>query len=259
MKIKNRLIYAVLVFFLVCDVAFVVLLRRVSPFTLRASSFTFELGTEVPEDLDTYVIASDRVDSDMTLDLSQVKNKVGTYEASVTYIGDTETFTIVIQDTTKPKVTLLDTTITVDVGKTITPDDVVASVDDASDTTLYFETDDGREEKLTFSKAGTTIVKVLAADSEGNESAPQRVRIIASKTGASPIISGTEDVTIAQDSDFDEMEGVSCLDEEDGVLTKKITVIGSVDTSVADTYTLIYRVKDSDGNTDVKTRKVTVQ
>lgn len=48
---------------------------------------------------------------------------------------------------------------------------------------------------------------------------------------------------------FDPMTGVSAIDTEDGVLTNKIIVTGTVDVNTVGVYPISYSVTDSDGNT----------
>ena len=58
---------------------------------------------------------------------------------------------------------------------------------------------------------------------------------------------------------FDPKAGAAASDEEDGDLTDKITVEGSVDTSKEGEYTLVYSVTNSRGKTATFTRTVTVR
>jgi ABC-type oligopeptide transport system substrate-binding subunit len=73
-----------------------------------------------------------------------------------------------------------------------------------------------------------------------------------------PTISGVEDVSLFIGNAFDQLEGVSATDEEDGNLTSSITVSGSVDLTVPGSYTLTYNVTDTDGSTTTVTRTVVV-
>ena len=77
--------------------------------------------------------------------------------------------------------------------------------------------------------------------------------------GEHPVINGAEDKTIKVGESFDERAGVTAYDEEDGNLTNKIVINGSVNTNKAGEYTLTYKVTDSDGNTTTATRKITVK
>lgn len=78
-------------------------------------------------------------------------------------------------------------------------------------------------------------------------------------TNSKPVLSGVDNVTITVGDNFDKMAGVSATDKEDGTITSKITVSGSVNTSVAGSYTLTYSVTDSAGATTTKDRVVTVK
>ncbi|WEV52875.1 immunoglobulin-like domain-containing protein [Bifidobacterium sp. ESL0704] len=73
-----------------------------------------------------------------------------------------------------------------------------------------------------------------------------------------PVISGARDTTVAFGTIFNAKAGVSASDAEDGDLTSRIQVSGTVDTSHAGVYTLTYTVTDSAGATATATRKVTV-
>ena len=75
-----------------------------------------------------------------------------------------------------------------------------------------------------------------------------------------PVIKVTSSIdTIIVGSDFNPLAGVSAYDKEDGDLTSAIKVLGSVDTSKAGEYKLIYTVEDKDGNISTFTRIVVVK
>ncbi|MGL4762073.1 MAG: immunoglobulin-like domain-containing protein [Sarcina sp.] len=73
-----------------------------------------------------------------------------------------------------------------------------------------------------------------------------------------PVISGIEDKEIKVGDKFDAMTGVKANDKEDGDLTSKVKVSGSVDANKAGKYTLTYKVTDSDNATTTETRAITV-
>ncbi|WP_197914086.1 glycosyl hydrolase family 18 protein [Listeria sp. PSOL-1] len=73
-----------------------------------------------------------------------------------------------------------------------------------------------------------------------------------------PVLSGVQDKTIYINDSFDPLAGVTAADKEDGDLTSKIKVDGSVNTKEAGVYTLVYTVSDSEGATTKATRKITV-
>ncbi len=74
-----------------------------------------------------------------------------------------------------------------------------------------------------------------------------------------PIFVGLDDVTITVGEEFDARANVSATDAEDGDLTAAIIISGSVDPMTTGVYELTYRVTDSDGNTTIATRNVTVE
>ncbi|MDO5602837.1 MAG: glycosyl hydrolase family 18 protein, partial [Oscillospiraceae bacterium] len=76
---------------------------------------------------------------------------------------------------------------------------------------------------------------------------------------AAPVLSGVKNQSIRVGASFDPMAGVTALDKEDGDLTDKITVSGSVDTSKAGSYTLTYSVTDSQGKETAAKAVITVE
>lgn len=73
-----------------------------------------------------------------------------------------------------------------------------------------------------------------------------------------PTLNGITDKTIKIGDKFDVLEGVTATDKEDGNITDKIKVSGTVDTSKAGTYKLVYEVTDSKGATTSKERTIIV-
>ncbi|MGV2939603.1 carbohydrate binding domain-containing protein [Mesobacillus sp. LC4] len=73
-----------------------------------------------------------------------------------------------------------------------------------------------------------------------------------------PVISGAEDQTVKLGDAFDPLYGVKATDNADGDVTSSIIVNGTVNTSVAGSYTLTYISTDSSGNTAKVERKITV-
>ena len=78
-------------------------------------------------------------------------------------------------------------------------------------------------------------------------------------TNQVPVFYGIDDQTITKGDSFDPLAGVTALDKEDGDLTSKINVKGTVDTEKAGEYTLTYSVTDSDNNHVSENRTITVQ
>ncbi|MGD9910121.1 MAG: extracellular solute-binding protein [Candidatus Izemoplasmatales bacterium] len=73
-----------------------------------------------------------------------------------------------------------------------------------------------------------------------------------------PTLSGVENTTINLNDTFDPLDGVHAVDVEDGDITDKIVVNGSVNTATAGVYTLVYIIEDLDGHETRATRTITV-
>ena len=74
-----------------------------------------------------------------------------------------------------------------------------------------------------------------------------------------PVLSGVDDVTMEQDSEFEPLAGVSATDDVDGDVTDAVKVSGSVDAAKPGEYVLTYTVSDKTGNTATAERMVTVK
>lgn len=113
-------------------------------------------------------------------------------------------------------------------------------------------------------KVGDTV-SAIGLGSMDPEGARLRVRntgeiilIPSEETNEKPVINGAENITIKVGDSFDPKSGVIATDKEDGDITSKIVITGSVDTSKAGEYVLTYSITDSFGNNTTMTRKVTV-
>lgn len=82
--------------------------------------------------------------------------------------------------------------------------------------------------------------------------------IINPKSNTKPVIKGASNKTIYVGQKIDAKKGISASDKEDGNLTSKIKVSGSVNTKKAANYYVTYSVTDSDHNTVSKKVKITV-
>ena len=262
MKIKNRIIIIVLLFFMVTVAFLTYIAATMTIFSLKKDVFIFEYGTQIPTEVDYYVNASKRVSQSVVLNLKNVENKVGTYKATASYLDEELHFTIKIVDNTKPKVTLKQVVFRVTKGAQLYAKDTIGHIEDASLTNVYFQSADDSKDLTKYKrykKYGTYIERVVVIDNNGNESAPLRVKIVVVRNTEPPVIKGINNIKIAVNSSFDPLSGVSAYDAVDGDITKKIEVIGSVDTSHPAVYTLRYRVVDSSENETIKTRKVIVE
>ena len=77
-------------------------------------------------------------------------------------------------------------------------------------------------------------------------------------TNTAPVLNGVSDVTIKKGQVYNPLAGITATDKEDGDLTSKIKVQGTVDTSKVGSYTLTYTVADSTGLTATQTAIVKV-
>ena len=96
----------------------------------------------------------------------------------------------------------------------------------------------------------TTVSRIITVE---EESAPEP------EVNTAPMLNGVVNMTITLGTAFDALAGVSATDKEDGDVTDKIQVSGSVDTNVEGAYTLTYTVADSQGLTTTATRVITVK
>lgn len=111
------------------------------------------------------------------------------------------------------------------------------------------------------SKVGKYTLTYTVADKEGLTATVERIVEVVAETpdtNTAPIISGVSNKTIEVNKKFDPKAGITASDKEDGDLTNKISIDGTVDTSKAGTYTLVYKVKDSKGLETTATSIVTV-
>ncbi len=110
---------------------------------------------------------------------------------------------------------------------------------------------------VTTTKVGTYILTYKVSDVYGNTTTVTRKVTV--RSNEKPVISDVKDTTIKVGDKFNTKTGITAKDKEDGSLTSKIKISGSVDTTKVGIYKLTYKVSDSDGNTKTVTRKVTVK
>ena len=81
------------------------------------------------------------------------------------------------------------------------------------------------------------------------------------KTGYEPVITlpDSSDNAVQEGAEFDPMAGVTAVDYQGNDITDRVTVTGSVDTSVPGTYELTYDVTDEEGNAATAVRIIRVK
>ncbi|MGG4196544.1 immunoglobulin-like domain-containing protein, partial [Paenibacillus jamilae] len=95
-------------------------------------------------------------------------------------------------------------------------------------------------------------------NSQGQQAVAERTITVAEKINHKPVIHGAADKTILVGDHFDPREGVTATDEEDGDLTDRIVIEGTVDSSTPGTYKLVYTVEDNQGLQASTERNITV-
>lgn len=92
-----------------------------------------------------------------------------------------------------------------------------------------------------------------------NVTKTRRVKVVEAPESLTTIhLNEGKNITIKKGSQYEE-KGYSAIDFIDGDLTSSVKVSGSVDTSKAGIYRLVYSVTNSKGITTVETRVVTVE
>lgn len=261
-KWRNKLITVILLLFIFLELFSIFKITTMATFELKQTVFTYELGQEVSQNIDDYVVCPDRIKKSLTLNLKRVNlNKVGNYNASIEYAGRDYDFKIKIVDTKKPTVKLKKLVYYVNPNQPLYAKKTVAEVNDASLTQIYFLKKENSEElakEKTYEKVGTYIERVVVRDEQGNTSFPMRIKVIVANDLVVPVIKGAEDKVIHLGDNFNAREGVTAYDNEDGDLTNKIVVTGKVQTNTVGRYSLTYTVTDGSKNMAKVTRVVEV-
>src|SRR5256885_2801117 len=224
---------------------------------------------------DAGATASDNVDGNITSSIV-VSNPVNTSVAgtyTVTYnvndtagnaaIQVTRTVNVVNNlppDTTPPLITLRGSNlVTVQLGSTYIDAGAKASDPDDGNLTSYII----KSNPVNTSVVGTYTVTYNVKDTVGN-AAIQVTRTVNVVNNIPPdttppviTLRGSNPVTVQVGSTYADA-GATASDNLDGNITPSIVVSNPVNTSVAGTYTIIYKVKDLAGNSGQATRTVKV-
>ena len=173
----------------------------------------------------------------------------GVYTISSTSGGKTMTCTVTVQDTRAPE--LLVQNFRVKPGNSCSVEDFVVSADDASgDVELRMVTEPDVD------TLGIQTVVIEAQDRYGNV-ARQETLLAVTKDHKAPDIVGMFSMTLEKNSDFDFMEGVRAIDNQDENCTITVDVSG-INMSVGGTYYAIYTATDASLNTVTEKRKITI-
>ena len=127
---KNRIIMIVLAFFALVNIILVVCAFNITPLTIRRDTFIYEYGSEISTKPQDYINANEAILSQVILNFSNLKNEIGEYKVSATYLGVEYPFYIKIVDTTKPVVTLKASTFNVHLNTEVYAIDLIEKVED---------------------------------------------------------------------------------------------------------------------------------
>ena len=136
-------------------------LFRNNPRNFETKNVTVELGEEIPQSVRSYINLTDISEPDYSLDLSGVKNEIGTYTYKVSYGNTTKTGTITINDTKAPVITFKDVK-DFDSGTIITKDMLVLSCEDISECSYELTS------PVDTSNVGEVTASITAKDNLGN-------------------------------------------------------------------------------------------
>ena len=176
--------------------------------------------------------------------------RVSAVDKQAGYGTDGYLFTVAVNDTTAPVITLQGSaSITLNVGDVFT--DPGATATDNKDGNLT--ADIVVTGTVDTSKVGTYTLSYNVSDAAGNAATPvtRSVKVVAAVAvdTVAPVITllGAASIELEVGAVFTD-PGATATDAVDGDLTADIVVTGTVDTSKVDTYTLSYNVSDAAGN-----------
>lgn len=136
-------------------------LFRNNPRNFETKNVIVELGEEIPQSVRSYINLTDISEPDYSLDLSGVKNEIGTYTYKVSYGNTTKTGTITVNDTKAPVITFKDVK-DFDGGTVITKDMLVLSCEDISECSYELTS------PVDTSNVGEVTASITAKDNLGN-------------------------------------------------------------------------------------------
>jgi hypothetical protein len=259
-SMKNRIISVVLSFFVIVNIILIACAFNVTPLTIKRDTFVYEYGSEISTKPQDYINANEAILSQVILNFSNLKNEIGEYKVSATYLGVEYPFYIKIVDTTRPVVTLKASTFNVHLNTEVYAIDLIEKVEDNSDIAAYFIDENG--EKSThkvFTEKGSYVERIIVEDQAGNQSASLRVKIVAGQNGNNPTLTGIDDIEVLKNSKFNPLDGVKATDGSGNDITKNIKILkNNVNTDKVGDYEVIYSITNDKGHNLQRTRRVSV-
>ena len=133
-----------------------------NPRNFEVKDIKIEYGSEIPSSVLNYINLTDISEPDYTLDLSNVKKDIGTYNYTVSYGNTVKTGKITIEDTTAPVVTFKDN-LKFEEGSIITKEMLVSECSDISECSYDLTS------PIDTSKTGEVEASITAIDNLGNK------------------------------------------------------------------------------------------
>ena len=133
----NKIVISILTGFVLIDIGLIYIALTISPIKLKRNSFTYEYGEKISTNVADYVNANQSVLKNIKLDLSDVSTEVQTIKHLFNILKKKKVL-INIVDTVKPKVKLKQVQFNVQLGQEIKAKDLIKTVEDQSQTTVYF-------------------------------------------------------------------------------------------------------------------------
>lgn len=133
-----------------------------NPRNFEVKDIKIEYGSEIPSSVLNYINLTDISEPDYTLNLSNVKKDIGTYNYTVSYGNTVKTGKITIEDTTAPVVTFKDN-LEFEEGSTITKEMLVSECSDISECSYDLTS------PIDTSKTGEVEASITAIDNLGNK------------------------------------------------------------------------------------------
>ena len=195
------------------------------------------------------MLGSSFKDAVITPPVSQF-TELGSYPVTVSLNGRDYPFTLIVQDTTAPLVTIKKN-LHFYVNQKLTAEDFVESCEDLSEVEYHFSA-----EPTTLSE-GTHTVQLIATDSGGNSQTYDLTYEVGGD-GEAPMIQGVTKMQTVAGVRIDYLRGVKAIDLGDGTVEVKVQEPAGLDIKQPGTYEIVYSANDSAGNIGKETAELVV-
>jgi len=221
------------------------------------STAAYELGDDVSENPADYLVGTHWSQGLGELDLSGVdREHAGNYEAYVRHGSSIFTYSIIIEDTTPPRIVEKEGQVYLAAGVENPPEALVERIEDEdSHVETWFLYEGEKRDRLLLEEPGEYALEVMARDSAGNQSGISLSVIV----DTPPDLDGIRDFYMVPGSQPDYLDGVTASDIVDGDLTEGIRVDDSqVSSDSYGVYQVSYTVADECGLETTRQARVTV-